>query len=97
MSCITNKIRALYIFVVGRDHQQGTQVSGSRTKASRSLLLGFAAVALEQCLPTALHALEGDQGRSDLMAQDRAIGVSAPGGADLRNNLRRDYPGLFSQ
>ena len=43
------------------------------------------------------NALEIDQGRAALMAQYKAIDISVRGGADLRKNLRRDYPGLFSQ
>ena len=43
------------------------------------------------------NKIEIEQGRAALMQQYKAINVSAPGGVDLRRNLRRDYPRLFSQ
>ena len=42
------------------------------------------------------NKIEIEQGRAALMQQYKAINVSAPGGVDLRRNLRRGYPGLLA-
>ena len=42
-------------------------------------------------------ALELEQGRAALMGQYKAIDLTVRGGAEMRRNFRRDYPGLFNQ
>tara|TARA_R110002020_G_C16121479_1_gene760374 strand:+ start:385 stop:678 length:294 start_codon:yes stop_codon:yes gene_type:complete len=43
------------------------------------------------------NAIELEQGRAALMSQYRAIDITVRGGAEIRANFRKDYPGLFQQ
>ena len=43
------------------------------------------------------NALELEQGRAALMSQYRCIDITVRGGAEMRRNFRKDYPGLFQQ
>ena len=89
-------------------HSRATAQNLSTFKVTKSCARGMVALAtpkvqrkLKKQSPDLFdrkpNNIEIQQGRTALMEQYRGIDIRVAGGVQLRQSLRRDYPGLFNQ